>query len=811
MEINKMNAKGITLIALVVTIVVLLILAAVSISMLAGENGIIRQAIKAKEENEITSIKEEAELVKSNMFIGDYAKAQRVPETAQRKNLVKALNENFEGSTSSGNVITTSNNKYDIIVKNDLEIIVVKHGENSLKDGELEILYYYDESDAEDGVSVEMSVMIGGIETYEEFAKKILEGKTLPEKETMFVESDKYWNGFTEETKDITDFAEYVKTVLGGDESAPKTLAEFKEWINEGQPDNEFETVDDLLIFWGYVKPEEYFGKTYIQHAQEILDSITQTGDARIAILEQYYIEAWNYWEFGEQKYTDWTSLMTYWEEQGWTTFGNLQELAVDDYGYSSIEEFLLYDDCWIKPQEYEEYQEQLNNPRMVEIQCLNGETRNVIAGEYTGFWITENGSYTFTATGPNGETGEVTIDINNIVGRAPTINSVLAERTSEGLKITVNATNAGSYQFKIDEGAYSTSQTSNIYNYNINYGEAKTTSSTTDPYIPRGFVHTEGTVDTGYVVSDLPKDYTLTVKAINSSGKNSTTVTKLITGSEFVWVPVDNDDSTVYPSLTRGVTGEGLSSSYTEDLGSSADSKSVQYFIDSVNTNGGFYIARYEAGMPGNISKDKPILSLNDTSRNITAVPVARESVMPWNCIDWNNAKASSELMYSLSTDGIQSQLINSYAWDTVLNWVIASGEKTQAEVITDSTNWGNYYGSSYTFSGMYMPWTLNENGPWSSDTSIRSGNNITKQANDSIAYILETGALKQRNSVKNIWGLAGNMEEWTTEKYSSYRILRGSYYCTTNSSYQRASNRYDHSVPYANYETGFRVVLCK
>ena len=36
--------KGITLIALVVTIVVLLILAGVSISMLSGENGIIRQA-----------------------------------------------------------------------------------------------------------------------------------------------------------------------------------------------------------------------------------------------------------------------------------------------------------------------------------------------------------------------------------------------------------------------------------------------------------------------------------------------------------------------------------------------------------------------------------------------------------------------------------------------------------------------------------------------------------------------------------------------------------------------------------------------
>lgn len=50
--------KGITLIALVVTIVVLIILAGVSISMLTGENGIVNQASEAKEENEISTEKE---------------------------------------------------------------------------------------------------------------------------------------------------------------------------------------------------------------------------------------------------------------------------------------------------------------------------------------------------------------------------------------------------------------------------------------------------------------------------------------------------------------------------------------------------------------------------------------------------------------------------------------------------------------------------------------------------------------------------------------------------------------------------------
>ena len=58
MEFKKRKEKGITLIALVVTIIVLLILAGVSIAMLTGNNGLLNQAIKAKEETEISSEKE---------------------------------------------------------------------------------------------------------------------------------------------------------------------------------------------------------------------------------------------------------------------------------------------------------------------------------------------------------------------------------------------------------------------------------------------------------------------------------------------------------------------------------------------------------------------------------------------------------------------------------------------------------------------------------------------------------------------------------------------------------------------------------
>ena len=54
--INPKEAqKGITLIALVITIIVLLILAGVSIAMLTGQNGILTQAQNAKTTNESKS------------------------------------------------------------------------------------------------------------------------------------------------------------------------------------------------------------------------------------------------------------------------------------------------------------------------------------------------------------------------------------------------------------------------------------------------------------------------------------------------------------------------------------------------------------------------------------------------------------------------------------------------------------------------------------------------------------------------------------------------------------------------------------
>ena len=59
MLIHKLKKnKGITLIALVVTIIVLLILAGISISMLTGQNGILNRTQEAKEKTQVANEKE---------------------------------------------------------------------------------------------------------------------------------------------------------------------------------------------------------------------------------------------------------------------------------------------------------------------------------------------------------------------------------------------------------------------------------------------------------------------------------------------------------------------------------------------------------------------------------------------------------------------------------------------------------------------------------------------------------------------------------------------------------------------------------
>lgn len=63
---KKDETKGITLIALVITIVIIIILAGISIGALSGDNGLVNNAIRAKEENRGATVEEEKDTILGN-------------------------------------------------------------------------------------------------------------------------------------------------------------------------------------------------------------------------------------------------------------------------------------------------------------------------------------------------------------------------------------------------------------------------------------------------------------------------------------------------------------------------------------------------------------------------------------------------------------------------------------------------------------------------------------------------------------------------------------------------------------------------
>ena len=104
--------KGITLIALVVTIIVLLILAGISIAMLTGQNGILNRAAEAKEKTEAAQKDEEKTLQRYEDMMAQYTGS--LPLREETKPYFPNSTFSYkEGDLSTGLVIKDSNdNEY---------------------------------------------------------------------------------------------------------------------------------------------------------------------------------------------------------------------------------------------------------------------------------------------------------------------------------------------------------------------------------------------------------------------------------------------------------------------------------------------------------------------------------------------------------------------------------------------------------------------------------------------------------------------------------------------------------------------------
>ena len=97
------NQKGITLVALVITIIVLLILAGVSISLVLGNNGVLTQASEAVITNEKATIKQDMDMAFADANM-DYTTKQSMGTLGASETLASILKTKLSNNASIGTV-----------------------------------------------------------------------------------------------------------------------------------------------------------------------------------------------------------------------------------------------------------------------------------------------------------------------------------------------------------------------------------------------------------------------------------------------------------------------------------------------------------------------------------------------------------------------------------------------------------------------------------------------------------------------------------------------------------------------------------
>ena len=225
---------------------------------------------------------------------------------------------------------------------------------------------------------------------------------------------------------------------------------------------------------------------------------------------------------------------------------------------------------------------------------------------------------------------------------------------------------------------------------------------------------------------------YTVTVEA----GENTVTKTLRVSSlyAQDFWLDYCVEDwfwsAQGYESL------EDMLDEYESDQGwleyvewcENCTDSTIATYKNSVNTYGGFYIGRYEAG-------------------NVNNNAVCKKNQTPYKFISQTTAIIRAN-MYRTSTS-VTSCLINSAAWDRTLNWLVETNAITKAEMFGDSSSWGNYYNNSIS--------------------EFTTQNNST---------LLNTG-ITDYTKKNNIYDLAGNLAEWSTEADSSGNVVfRGGHY---------------------------------
>ena len=224
---------------------------------------------------------------------------------------------------------------------------------------------------------------------------------------------------------------------------------------------------------------------------------------------------------------------------------------------------------------------------------------------------------------------------------------------------------------------------------------------------------------------------------------------------------------------------------------------------LSSVYTNGGFWIARYEAGIEGTNtdSKKDEIDSIRYKHSDITKdspKAVSQADRIPYNYVYCSEAQT---LASAMSTDSNKtSSLLFGIQWDLTCKFIETKAKLPAKNIKTDSTIWGNYQNSSITLTRGKYNIKPKEQSKWSNITSDRKNKEM----------LLTTGASDDVKKM-NIYDFAGNLWEWTLEKSGiegSPNTMRGGSYCNDGSN--RTASFRCQRLPTETYESqGFRSTL--
>ena len=206
---------------------------------------------------------------------------------------------------------------------------------------------------------------------------------------------------------------------------------------------------------------------------------------------------------------------------------------------------------------------------------------------------------------------------------------------------------------------------------------------------VPGGFgvVNPEDNVEDGIIIEDV-------------SAKDESTK-----GNQFVWIPIGNietkngpvtidfgryefNTNTGVPTLKQ--SADNWSQEVTLSLycteGSSngnAIAKNLSDFITKTKTSRGYYIGRYEAGDATATEETGPRTENSGISNQL----VIKSGVYPYNWIGQKDASTKSRNLYT--GNGLESDLVNSYAWDTALVFIQkCSGDEDYSIQNSQNTN---------------------------------------------------------------------------------------------------------------------------